>query len=910
MAIRVATEGRSDLRLAADVPKPNLTLGRTIAGEAGQVRGWIMGAFVRIPSTGFTDNAAYPLFGRDATGLGSFTASSDHCLRIGAESVGTAVLSGASALRPIFNARASTGNLKTGETTSHLTGMAQLTRDPNIFWVAFGVRNVGDAVTPDWRGFAIAAPVGGTLVAADHVSVWSTIDAGYLSGTVSQLLRQVFSAGGGLTFANHPRMTETGTVLEHFALAQGDFPWDTANDRPHLDAIGALCSASGASTLYDYAELEAAQLTSFGGGAALPFANCDDGLLEFTHWFTLENRTAGLVNVGSATGDNLTETLRNTGVGEINEAGAFGLADEVPIAPAHWASGPVAPTITPPPIKFFGGRGTRAISIAGTYDEAGGTVNVERRWETMGGTALTGFDWAGVTETAGAWSLTDTLPVGGPYRLRVRDADLTTLEAVALEDVLVGTVAVTNGQSGIELTFGEGGGVPGNNHLGLALDAGVQGMVLNLPNKQGGTTATYARPVATGLRMVGGETPAIRGGAITAMNQWHAINPGHPLCIVNMALSGTSMTDWAADATLESNGGHASWRYMGTIGAVADASSGNNSGIAETLAVAMGRWADVMVMMWHPGIDLDPVVQADYVADIEARWSANAAQRWLFLPPWRGDNAAEPKGENTRAGHVAMATALGARGWLGPHWGDIVMDSTNSLHAAYSATGLDVQPVQDNNQVGVTRIGRGIGRALAWVHDPTINVTWRIVGAWSDNARATVNVELGRPARTLEGAAVRADAFWVSTNAGTSWTRTGFTVALAANGTRVVLTPGDGGTAWAAAGADLRVDYIRRWIDTSDEQLPDNNEALQEGLLNGLLYDAGTWRGRTDLAVGVRPGNVLQGTGAGGLTVDTRGPARLLATERFAGTRPVTVRMMASDGVTVLAEKLLSVQAN
>jgi hypothetical protein len=218
--------------------------------------------------------------------------------------------------------------------------------------------------------------------------------------------------------------------------------------------------------------------------------------------------------------------------------------------------------------------------------------------------------------------------------------------------------------------------------------------------------------------------------------------------------------------------------------------------------------------------------------------------------------------------------------------------------------------VLDVNQVGVTRIGRGIGRAAAWVNDPTINVTWRIVGAWSDNNRATVHIELGRPARTLAGAAIRADAVWVSTNGGTSWTRTGFTVALAANGTRLVLTPGDGGTAWAAAGANLRVDYLRRWIDTSDEQSPDNNEALQEGLLNGLLYDAGTWRGRTDLAAGERPGNVLQGTGAGGLTVDTRGPARLLATERFSGARPVTVRMMAADGVTVLAEKTLPVQAN
>jgi hypothetical protein len=44
--------------------------------------------------------------------------------------------------------------------------------------------------------------------------------------------------------------------------------------------------------------------------------------------------------------------------------------------------------------------------------------------------------------------------------------------------------------------------------------------------------------------------------------------------------------------------------------------------------------------------------------------------------------------------------------------------------------------------------------------------------------------------------------------------------------------------------------------------------------------------------------------------VEARGPARLLATERFAGSRPVTVRMMASDGVTVLVEKPFSVQSD
>ncbi|WP_353218372.1 hypothetical protein, partial [Sandarakinorhabdus sp.] len=89
-------------------------------------------------------------------------------------------------------------------------------------------------------------------------------------------------------------------------------------------------------------------------------------------------------------------------------------------------------------------------------------------------------------------------------------------------------------------------------------------------------------------------------------------------------------------------------------------------------------------------------------------------------------------------------------------------------------------------------------------------------------------------------------------------------------------------------------------------------EMNTERLLDGLLYDDQQHRGATNFAPGSRAGNVLQGTsrlgaGVAGIAVATRGTAKLVATERWTGTRSVTVRMMAADGTTVLAEKTLAV---
>jgi hypothetical protein len=305
-----------------------------------------------------------------------------------------------------------------------------------------------------------------------------------------------------------------------------------------------------------------------------------------------------------------------------------------------------------------------------------------------------------------------------------------------------------------------------------------------------------------------------------------------------------------------------------------------------------------------------------------ARFAASAATAlWLTIPSWRCHRS-PPDGSagiGKRTEHVLFHNERGALGVLGPYWTDIVMDNVNgSLHAAGAAVAGGGGTVLDVNHVGRARLGRGHGRALAWVYDRTVKAFGpRVVAAWTDNGCATVQIELGRVVRTLNGAAISARQFWVNLAGGgaeDNWLRSDtasprFTVALDSTRTRAVLTPADRGKAWAAALAlgNLRVDYARTWpFGPADD--PDESGA--ERKFDGLLYDDQTYRGGIDIAAGQRPGNPLASANGSGVAVAVRGNAKLMATERWTGTRNVKVRMIAPDGVTVLLEKTLAITAS
>ena len=789
----------------------------------------------------------------------------------------------------------------TGE--GDLTGMAQLGYSSTAL-IIDGVINIGTNAAPVWRNFATVCLAGGTP--ETFVGATATA-AAFLSATTIKLFHQVFAAQSTGT-----SRTPAGLALEHTALVLGDFPWDTVNGRPHHDAIRAL-AGSGANPFLNYQGLVTAQ-----NAATLPYANLRTeggaqgrGAVEL--WFSLSTLTAGLVNQGSITSSDLSITTQASNPNPLETVAS--------IAPAHWAAGIVPPAITVPDVRFVGGRGTRPVIRAGTYD-AVGTASLQRRYVygtgavntgAVAGEAVPGFDWAttGITLNAGAFTSTAALPVGGPYTLQVRDAAAPTVEAIPLTDNIVGTVMTLWGQSGAGLALRTGFGATtlGPNLLNVAVASGALGVAMRLNNNEAGG-ASYLRPAPATTVLRQGETPAVGHGFVLAVNEWAQHNPGHPLIVVVPAVNGTSMVDWANDALVLTS---PTWKFMGTK-TVPGAAAADGSGIVGYLALLLDSHVDLHTMMWTPGIADTLAGRAAWTAAIDARFTNAAAAPWLIFPPWRGHRDLPDLSATveTRADSVAYVTELGGRGALGPYWPDIVSDGSGSLHAAHNTSAASPNtgnPVSDGNSVGQGRLGRGIGRAAAWVWERKIKAgAFNIAGAWFvDGGRTQIRVDLSRQVRTLNAAAM-ANRFSISTNNGVTWplAGVGFTAALDAGARSVTLTISSG--SWAAT--NVRVDYCREW-PSPPSQVAD--EANAEAALHGLLYDNQVFRGNTNLASPA--GNVLAstnriGAGVAGVGVAAKAAAKLVTSARFAGTRNVLVRLMASDGITVLREKSLAITAS
>jgi hypothetical protein len=451
----------------------------------------------------------------------------------------------------------------------------------------------------------------------------------------------------------------------------------------------------------------------------------------------------------------------------------------------------------------------------------------------------------------------------------------------------------------------------------VAVASGAQGIVMRLNNMyaNGGSGGAYAAPAGVVGRMRSGETPAVGHGAIDFLNSWNARNPGHPLMICNMAINTHGMDDWTANAVIPD--GDPTWRFMGPATPTAPGvANGNDSGVVSFFALLLGSHVDCHMIMWSPGMSSTDTGRAAYVAAIDARFSGSPAAPWLIFPPWRFHRSLPDinAGPSVRNRHVLFLNELGARGWWGPSWMDVCNDGTQSGHPAFNTSlGVPdaVQNVSDGNKVGQGRLGLGFGPALAWGFDRRVKAHGpELVGAWWRDAavRTIIEVELARVCRTINGAALYAGQFWVSTDNGANFINTGFTAALSPDGTRAVLTSTGG--PWPATNVRVEIHWVNPF--GPDEMAAETSAEVQ---LRGLLYDNQTHRGGIDLAAGVRPGNPLAGTsragaGSAGVAVTARGTAKLLATKRFAGSRTVTVRMLAADGVTVLREKALNITAS
>ncbi|OYZ13956.1 MAG: hypothetical protein B7Y35_09045 [Sphingomonadales bacterium 28-64-96] len=850
---------------------------------SGDVVGHWRAFFVRLPAGYGALNQRFAMLGWDFGDTGTFGTTQDWVTRIPGGASATAPLR----LQVQDNSTAAAWPGSEGVISS----IPQFVVG-TVYLVATGVCNTGTNASPVWRNFAAVCPVGGS--ASSQVGATAS-GASFLTGTTQRIFNQVFVRQGTIR-------TPQDVAMEEVVYVTGDFPWDTVNNRPHHDALQALAGAGG-NPFLTYEGLIAAQ-----NAGSLPYANCRQGKGRAEYRFTLRSLAAGLTNTGATAGI-LTE-----------QGTPGGLADIASIAPAHWLGG--VPSITETGDKFIPGRGAVAWTSRGTY-QAGATA-LERRWESVAtGNALPGLDWAPVdVMSAGNWTDTDIVPVGGPYCLRVRDVATPAL-ATASEDWLSGTRVLMHGQSAMALSVrtGFGGTALGPNLVSAQVASGAQGVVMRLNNMyaNGGSGGNYAAPSPVYGRLRSGETPAIGHGAILFLNEWNSHNPGHPLMICNMAINTHAMSQWTANDVIPD--GDATWRFMGPATPnPPGVANGNDSGVVSFFAFCLGGagggFVDAHMLMWSPGMGLDATERAGYRAAIDARFSQSPNAPWLIIPPWRFHRSLPDinAGPSVRSRHVDFVNELGARGWLGPSWQDVVNDGTGSGHPAYN-TSLGVPDPgpngnSDGNQVGQGRLGRSFGWALAWGYDRRIKAHGpRLVGAYfADGTRGAIVLELARACRTLNSAALYAGQFWISTNNGGTFNNTGFTAALSADGRRVTLT--STGAAWP----DINVRAEIHWVNPfgPDEMA---NETSAETTLYGLLYDALTYRGGINLGAGVRPGNVLQGTsragaGNGGVPVTARGAAKLVATERFTGSRTVTARLMAADGMTVLREKSLTITAS
>lgn len=915
--VRNATD-RAQLQLAASVSKPaDYTAARTIAGTAGQIMGGWEACLVFLSSSesAWTTNARRFLLGGAswASYAGTIsenaaqTSEGSNAIFIGPDGTGSAALTGgALQLRPRVMWRAGSGAPAFSYTAGSInendfTNLALMTR--GVAWLLLkGVTNTaaqGD--TPVWRAWAALCRVGTGSATSDVTSIPPATS--WLTNTTNvSLMRQIFQANGG------GNDTPGGTVVEHVALVQGDFPWDTTNNRPHHAAVEALAGA-GANPFLTYAGLVAAQ-----NAGTLPYSNCRQGRGDITHHWTLASTTAGLTSTGSGTPATFVVT---------NSVGTAGLSDATTIAPLHWQGG--APSITEPVLKAHDGGGTLPFTIGGTYQS--GTTALQRRWVLSGtSTPVTGFDWEAVDVFGGAgtWQTTDTLPFGN-FDLQVRDTNDTS-RAVAMTDFLVGTFVVNHGQSGSAIWPSTG-----NNSLAIPVASGAQGILLRVNDDLAGS-GSYAQPAMTQIRLASGQTPTanfVSSGAVLMLNEWNVHNPGHPLIFANMAISGTVMDDWTANAA------RGNWNYLGaTLPPVAPGvASADGSGVMSFYANVMRGHCRVHIMHWNPNMSTTTGGRNAYVAAVEARFPNTPDFWWATSPAWRSPRGLpDASGSVTlRANHVLFHNERGARGVLLPAWPDTVMDGNPPAtggdlyvspgHPAWrdlasSGGATSTGPTSDQNQVGAARLGRRYGRGLAYVFDRTIKAHGprADLAAWTDNACATVNMELARVVRTLNGAALSQPQFWVSINGGPLWERQGatssspaFTVALDATATRAVFTPADGGTAWEAArlAGNLRVDYARQYPFVPNDGPAFYDDQFIEAYFDGCLYDDQTHGGRINATTPA--GNPLPAAIGTGVAVTTRTTAKLLATERWTGTRNIIVRMMAADGVTVLRERTLAI---
>jgi uncharacterized phiE125 gp8 family phage protein len=765
----------------------------------GSTPGLTLGFMVRIPATGFNSNTTYRFGGYDANGDGAYSGGNEAYLTINAD----ASARGAGRARPAFSSNAGGGNV-TGSASSlnYFTNGEQMIPGEGYLWL-FSVRNIGSSGSPDWRVAWSGGRMGGT--AAAQVMPQGTSFSSWLS-TANPFFRQFFSDLNSWT-------TPSGSAVENLAVLWHDIPWDGPNDRPDLSVVQQLLDGT--------ATYESA---SFLNGGTIK------------DWRKLAN-TTDLADYGADA--RAAATIRGT------------LVDATAIGTGLWL-GSSSITITEKPSGWvYGGRGSRTQTFSGTY--TGGVTALQFRVERNTGTIaspvwtlVSTYDWqtAGGLLGGGNWSFSlpsTGLPVGNDYRIRIRDATLTATEATTANRWHVGTVTLVHGQSQMQIAETAGRGIR----------SPIAGMAASVVRIEGGGRnagpTSYSQPT---LAVIDLTTASSTGGGYMAMASAYWQATGEANMYLDMTVEGTGLAQW------NNNDAYGNNFYRGDNASLPTVGSINGSGIMTMFALFSDRYRDVDIFNWGTSDTSTWAAWTGKMATYRghlATYFSNSTSAPMVIMPYPRSNGGGTLAQNLSLRETQRTYAKGtAATFYGSDILDIIMESDGSNHPRADITDVSGATREIAGE-GMQRMGLTMGRALAaWATSGSIALGAPVATAavFTNPTRNIIEIECNQTLRTESGAAL-AQLADVSTDSGTSWSRTGFTATLSGNKLRLTKDTGS----WPTGTTRVR------YMEALPFQSPtENTEAAAASLVNGLVYGpVQSWRdGR---------GMHLQPTGATGLSV-------------------------------------------
>lgn len=397
--------------------------------------------------------------------------------------------------------------------------------------------------------------------------------------------------------------------------------------------------------------------------------------------------------------------------------------------------------IVAPAVPFYEGiRKPGVLPVNVTYANAPTSVQA-RLVDKTSGNAVTGFDWstkvASPAGTSAAFTF-DAVPVGGPYRVEVRDGAIPATVTAGQVDRYVGAIIVMWGQSQCYKLCTDGAGL-------VTVNPAAKAFTLLKTN-----TGLPGQPV---FAAAGTGTSS---GIAAGINQWCADGgTAIPIMVVGVNQEGTSITQWVSNTGLRpSYPQDGSWYLW-------------NSDAAKSLALTMLNAANnqASVIFHKQGTaDVSPGDVSGYATSLDqlkAKFDAalpgnNAI--FAIEPHSRSNDGDAVDVQNMR--QVQYGKAISGAPWRLANWQlECQMDLEGSPHQLPGVTG----GIREG-----TRVGRGWAKML-------INAALDIDGPrvvsvdFVDATRMQIDVTFDRDIKTPAGVTTALPGHYVSLNNGTTY---------------------------------------------------------------------------------------------------------------------------------------------